>query len=83
MTLDSYPILGIRILLQHKHMNDQYHIIHLFVGDNWKESARLVLPIYLGNSRIAFQTYHQSFDSSSTFWVHHPYFTLSSLSSLT
>jgi hypothetical protein len=75
-------IIGVRILQRDTNTKDQYIIIHEFEGDEWKERARLVLPMYQGRSNIAFHTLH-CWKSGITppfpvttepFWLLNPYF---------
>ena len=75
-------IIGVRILQQDRDIKDKYHIIHEFMGDGWKEQARLVLPMYHGRSSIAFHTLHcwksgirvPISVTNEPFWLLNPYF---------
>lgn len=75
-------IIGVRILQQDKDTKDQYHTIHEFVGEGWKDRARLVLPMYHGRSTIAFHTLHcwrsdrapPVSVTTEPFWLLNPYF---------
>ena len=75
-------IIGVRILQQDKNTKEQYYTIHEFVGEGWKESARLVLPMYHGRSTIMFHTLHcwklgitPPFPvTMEPFWLLNPYF---------
>jgi hypothetical protein len=78
-------IIGVRIL---KKESTQYRIIHSFVDDDWKESARLVVPMYKNVSMFAFHTLHRFLpwadvpeeQKGNTFWLHNPYFYMTYLS---
>jgi hypothetical protein len=75
-------IIGVRILQQDKDIKDQYYMIHEFVGEGWKDRARLVLPMYHGRSTIAFHTLHRWRSgvrppvpvTTEPFWLLNPYF---------
>jgi hypothetical protein len=75
-------MIGVRILKRKSNESNDYQIIHTFVGDYWKESARLVLPMYQSSSNIAFHTFHQFLPHANVpenhkqtpFWLHNPYF---------
>ncbi len=75
-------IVGVRILKKEDDESNQYRIIHLFTGDNWKESARLVVPMYQNKSTFAFHTLHRFLpwadvpeeQKAKRFWLHNPYF---------
>ena len=80
--VDAYltNIIGVRIL-----KNNQ--ILHIFADENWKDSARITLPLYVGQPDISFDTLHRFKPFSNLpnevkerpFWLHNPYFGLSSL----
>lgn len=85
--IELTDIIGVRILQQNKHTSEQYHIIHVFIGDNWKESARSFVEMYIDKPDIAFHTFHR-FKSSAglpepysnhTFWIYAPHFSLNVL----
>jgi hypothetical protein len=75
-------IIGVRILKKKENGSNDYQIIHVFIGEQWKESARLVLPMYRSTSNVAFHTLHQYLPSADVpdeqkktpFWLHNPYF---------
>lgn len=75
-------IIGVRILKKDEDESNQYRIIHLFTGDDWKESARLVVPMYQNKSTFVFDTLHRFLPwadvpeehKGKTFWLHNPYF---------
>lgn len=73
-------MIGVRIVKKKDDGSNDYQMIHEFVGDDWKESARLVLPMYRSSSTIAFHTLHQFLpnagvpENQTPFWLHNPYF---------
>jgi hypothetical protein len=75
-------MIGIRILKKKEDGTNDYQMIHEFVGDHWKESARLVLPMYSSSSTVAFHTLHRFLpwadapesQKQTPFWLHNPYF---------
>ena len=75
-------IIGVRILKQNRNNKDEYHLLHVFEGEGWKESARLVLPMYHGRETIAFHTLHRWKSdvtppvnvTTEPFWLYNPYF---------
>jgi len=86
---DNYltDIIGIRVLKQNPHVPEQYHIVDVFIGENWKENARIKLLDYLGKSNYTFHTFHRFKEELGlpephrhrTFWIHSPHFHLSYL----
>jgi hypothetical protein len=87
-------IIGVRILKRMEKgekgekESEEYHVIHILVGDNWKESARLLMPMYKNISRFAFHTLHRFLpwadvpeeQKEKSFWLHNPYFNMNSFS---
>jgi hypothetical protein len=77
-------IIGVRILRESGEGKGNYHMIHVFEGEGWKEGARLVMPMYQGKSNVAFHTLHrwksgveipiEVEDPSLPFWLFNPYF---------
>lgn len=55
---DLSTTIGIRILASLPPDYDKYHIQYEFIGKNWKESAKNVLPNILGQQGIRIQTAH-------------------------
>lgn len=51
-------ILGLRILTSKRGDIDSYFVEHEFTGHNWKHRARKIVPFYLEQPNIIFQTLH-------------------------
>lgn len=86
---NTTEILGLRILTSRSKQNDDFHTEYEFTGPNWKDRARLVIPIYLGKPNIIFQILYPfssshdidtgNINKSSVIWLNCSEFTLKSL----
>jgi hypothetical protein len=63
-------IKGLRILVSKPPMDDQYYVHYEFTGTNWRESAKFVLPNYIGQQNVKIQTLHQFSSVKDNIWVY-------------
>ncbi len=63
-------IKGLRILVSKPPMDDQYYVHYEFTGSNWRESAKSVLPNYIGQQNVKIQTLHPFSSVKDDIWVY-------------